>query len=73
MGWFPDVLEQRLALPACTPAVPEALATRTIPRDPAEQGGEGRVPDVDQACERGGEPVLAYAAAPTHCPGSIRR
>ncbi len=30
MGWSPDVLERRLALLACTPAVLKALTTRTI-------------------------------------------
>ena len=30
MGWSPDVLERRLALLACTPAVLQALTSRTI-------------------------------------------
>ncbi len=36
MGWSPDVLERRLALLACTPAVLKALTTRTIQLGHAE-------------------------------------
>lgn len=36
MGWSPDVLERRLALLACTPAVLKALTTRSIQLGHAE-------------------------------------
>ncbi|EPD43256.1 PRTRC system ParB family protein [Delftia acidovorans CCUG 274B] len=36
MGWSPEVLERRLALLACTPAVLKALTTRTIQLGHAE-------------------------------------